>query len=74
MAVVEYCDNVNCAFNKKFRCTAADVDFDDDATCLTASYNDETGPHKEKSSDSGEPGTDRPAVDRQSKDKWLKYI
>ena len=70
MSRVEYCDNINCLFNRQRECSAPGVVFDENAICVTARYDDEnlsqTDSEKAYASDD--------KTDTTFEDKWIKYI
>ncbi len=74
MAVVEYCDNVNCRLNSKFRCKAPEVEFDAYANCVTSVYEEYDSAAPPENEDMSAPGERSRDVDGESDDKWLKYI
>jgi len=74
MGLVEYCDNVNCLFNRKFRCTAEEVVFDEYGACSTARYNDTGDAPDEPGVDSSESSGHDGHIQHMQDDKWIKYI
>ncbi len=40
MVQIEYCDNTNCLLNNNHKCGAQEVDIDENATCITACYDE----------------------------------
>ena len=84
MAIIEYCDNINCVFNKSYSCCAQTVDFDENACCITVRYDEEEIPPEssenrspstrgEKEEPSEPPDTDSISPEKQKSD-WIKYI
>ena len=52
MANIEYCDNTNCLLNRDQNCTAREVIFDENATCVTVRYQEDIPSDTEMPQDS----------------------
>ena len=74
MGIIEYCDNINCLNNKKYKCVEQDVDFDENANCISTRYEGNepgfgTVSHRDTPAEKKQP-----KITGESKNKWLKYI